>query len=78
MCVYTVNVTSLVSPPRHLQPLKGGGGFLMSPGRGISGLSFDSLFLSPLLFFCQVFFVVIVLLMIHSPDFFSSSSVTLI
>ena len=40
---------------------------------GISGLSFDSPFLSPLLFFsvwssCS-FFLVIFLLMVHSPDF---------
>ena len=43
---------------------------------GISGLPFDSLFLSPLLFFplssrfCS-FCLVIFLLMVHSPAFFS-------
>ena len=34
------------------------------PLSGISGLSFDSSFLSPLWFFCLV----------HSPDFFSSEN----
>ena len=45
---------------------------------GISGLSFDSPFLSPLLFFlpspsCS-FCLVIFLLMVHSPDFFPENS----
>ena len=52
----------------------GGGGGGEGPvcrGSGISGLSFDSRFLSPLLFFfCCSFCVVIFLLMVHSPDFF--------
>ena len=45
---------------------------------GISGLSFDSPFLSPLLFFSALSFcsfcLVIFLLMVHSPDFFPENS----
>ena len=45
---------------------------------GISGLSFDSPFLSPLLFFLPsplaLFCLVIFLLMVHSPVFFPENS----
>ena len=43
----------------------------VTPLSGILGLSFDSSFLSPLLLFCLVLMLVIFLLMVLSPDFFS-------
>ena len=61
---------SLASPPMGDRP-----GMLVSPLSGISGLSFDSPFLSLLFsplsscFFCLVIF----LLMVHSPDFFQKT-----
>ena len=40
---------------------------------GISGLSFDSPFLSPLLFFLPSLAVIVIfLLMVHAPELFSS------
>ena len=50
--------------------MKGGHGCLMS---GISGLSFDFPFRSPLSFYCLVIllFLSVFMLMVYSPDFFS-------
>ena len=54
---------------------------LMSSLSELSGLSFDSSFLSPVLFFCLVIVLFLkslgfFLLIVHSPDFFPENSLT--
>ena len=73
-CRWSVHCTKEVSDymeySTSVLTLKGGQGCLVAPLSGVSGLSFDSPFLSPLLFFCLVLLLlsrrVIFLPMVHS------------
>ena len=57
---------------------EGRGSLMSSPLSGISGLSFDSTLLSPLLFFCLVLLVFLsylfFCLLVHSPELLSQNS----